>query len=137
MLFIQGHITMAHTLQAVWFLKGPLHIESNQVKQSQHNLMGNVVHPDRQKGVVIILEHQRVFCMTTKHIQSLNPNWLNMQTNVITDLNIKTDEIDNEMVFTGVILEERRLEFSASFWFFVLLDGVAVLLCSDPNPNPL
>lgn len=64
---------MAHTLQAVRFLKGPLHIESNQVKQSQHNLMGNVASPDRQKGAVFILAHHRVFCMTTEFIQSLSP----------------------------------------------------------------
>lgn len=54
MLFIQGHITMAHTLQAVWFLKGPLNIESNQVKQSQHNLMGNVAPPDRQQDTALL-----------------------------------------------------------------------------------
>lgn len=126
MLFIQGHITMAHTLQAVWFLKGPLHIKSNQVKQSQHNLMGNVAPPDRQKGAVIILAHQRVFCMTTQFIESLNLNWLNMQTNVTADLNIKADEIDYEMVFTAVSFSRKAFELSASFWFFVLLDVDAI-----------
>lgn len=91
MLFIQGHITMAHTLQPVWFLKGPLHIKSNQVKQSQQNLMGNVAPPDKQKGAAIILAHHRVFCMT---IQSLHVNWLNVQTKVIAEFNKKADECD-------------------------------------------
>lgn len=109
MLFIQGHITMAHTLQAVWFLKGPLHIESNQVKQSQRNLMGNVAPPDRQKGTVIFLTHHRIFCMTTKFIQSLNLNRLNKQTNAIANLHRKADEIDYKMVFTAVILWEKCL----------------------------
>lgn len=88
MLFIQGHITTAHTLQAVWFLKGPLHIESNQVKQSQHNLMGNVALPDKQKGAAIISAHHRVFCMTTELIQSIHTKWLNLQTKVIAEFNI-------------------------------------------------
>lgn len=34
-----------------------------------------------------------------------------MQTNVTADLNIKADEIDYEMVFTAVSLQERRLSY--------------------------
>lgn len=114
-LFMLGHITMAHTLQAVWFLEGPLHIESNQVKQSQHSLMGNVVRPDRQKGAVIILAHHRVFCTTTNFSHSLNPNWLSVQTNVIADLNIKADEGDYEVVFRA------RFETVRAVFEFLLL----------------
>lgn len=59
MLFIQGHITTAHTLQAVWFLKGTLNIESNQVKQSQNTRKGNVAPPNRQRDAVIFFNRSR------------------------------------------------------------------------------
>lgn len=71
MLFIQGRITMAHTLQAVWFLKGTVNIESNQVKQSQHTRKGNVAPPNRQQDAVITFSTSQICCTTTDPTQSL------------------------------------------------------------------
>lgn len=71
MLFIQGHITMAHTLQAVWFLKGTLNIESNQVKQSQHTRRRNVAPPNRQPDAVITFSTSQICCRTNDPTQSL------------------------------------------------------------------
>ncbi len=127
MLFIQGHITMAHTLQAVWFLKGPLHIESNQVKQSQHNLMGNVAPPDRQKDAVIILAHHRVFCMATK-IHSITQTELTKYADKCYcwfEYKSRWNWLWNGIHSNHFIRE--AFEFTASFWFIVLLD-VAILL---------